>query len=292
MMGQIQVSREQVLEHSRSMRSFPRIIAEILATIDDPDGSVRTLAQCIEHDPIITARVLSAANRASERGRRESGLLDIYAATSLIGMSRVREIALISTLNGFVDVNDQNLRARRLWQHCVSVGVCSQELALNITSAVCTDTALVAGLLHDIGQFWFHSFDAAAYQACWSEARRSAIPIEELERAHFGADHSSVGAWLAQDWELPAEICAAIQGHHVPGCANLSPLVDLVHVAEVLSNALNLSGGNENRVRFLSSASCERLGLVWDASAQALFGRIEARSQQANQFFCGPGAQD
>ncbi len=291
MMKKLPLKRAQVLEHSRAMRSFPRIIAEILATIDDPDGSVRTLAQCIEHDPIITARVLSAANRASERGRRESGLIDIYAATSLIGMSRVREIALISSLNGFIGAGDQDPHSQRLWQHCVSVGVCSQELALNVAPPVCTDTALVAGLLHDIGQFWFYSFDAPAYQACWAESLSRSRSIEEVEREHFGADHSPVGAWLAQDWELPTEICSAIQGHHAPLPDSVSPLVDLVHIAEVLSNALNLSGGDENRVSFLSSASCERLGLVWDEGAQALFGRIEARSQHANNFFSGHAAK-
>ncbi len=288
-MTRIQLTREQVLEHSKRMRSFPRIVAEILATIDDPNGDVRTLAQCIEHDPIIVARVLSAANRASVRGRRESELVDIYAATSLIGMGRVREIALISSLDSFVAARAQDLRSERLWQHCVSVGVCCQELALQVTQPVSTDLALVAGLLHDIGQFWLYSFDAKAYQACWSEALRSRRSIEEVEYEQFGLGHTLVGAWLARDWGLSEGICDAIQGHHVPIAASANPLISLVHVAEVVSNALNLSIGDENRVSFISNAACEQLGLVWDERAQALFGRIEARSRHANRFFSSQG---
>ena len=62
-----------------------------------------------------------------------------------------------------------------------------------------------------------------------------------------------------------------------------------MHVAEVVSNALNLSIGDENRVSFISNAACEQLGLVWDERAQALFGRIEARSRHANRFFSSQG---
>ena len=284
-MTSVQLSRAQVINHSKSMRSFPRIVAEILATIDDPNSDVRTLAQCIEHDPIIVARVLSTANRASVRGRRESELVDIYAATSLIGMGRVREIALISSLDRFVSAAAQDLQGTRLWQHCVSVGVCCQELTLQVTQPIGTDSALVAGLLHDIGQFWFYSFDTLAYQALWNEALYSGRGIEEVEREHFGVSHTLVGAWLARDWGLPESICDAIQGHHGPDAGSGNPLVSLVHVAEVLSNALNLSGGAENRVSFLSSAACKQLGLVWNESAQSLFGRIEARSSHANSFF-------
>jgi hypothetical protein len=58
-----------------------------------------------------------------------------------------------------------------------------------------------------------------------------------------------------------------------------------VHVAEVLANALDLTGREENRVTSLSSAACNALGLTWDESTRALFGRMEARSRHANALF-------
>jgi putative nucleotidyltransferase with HDIG domain len=279
------LDRDEVIARSHSLPSFPRIIAEILATIDDPDGSLKVLVGCIRHDPIIAARVLSVANRASSRARREAEVSDIYTATSLIGMSRVREIALISSLGAFVDKLPLDERSSRLWQHSVCVAVCCQELAFHVAAPVCADSALIAGLLHDIGQFWFYSVDGEAYRHCWSRVAHGAVGIEQAERDQFGVDHSTVGAWLAEHWQLPLNIITAIRCHHVPEPELAAPLVPLVHVAEVLSHALDLTPGDESRVTAISPVACTQLGVVWDESVQLLFGRIEARSRHANAFF-------
>ncbi len=66
---------------------------------------------------------------------------------------------------------------------------------------------------------------------------------------------------------------------------SISRWCPLVHVAEVLSNALDLTGCAENRVVTLSAAACRTLGITWNESILPLFGRIEARSSHANAFF-------
>jgi HD-like signal output (HDOD) protein len=284
-MAKTQLTRSDVINHSETLKSFPATVAEILATVDDPDGNFKVLVDAINHDPIIAARVLSVANSASARARRDSEVTDIYTATSLIGMSRVRQITLISSLGTFVGGLLTDQKSARLWQHSVAVGVCCEELALHVPQRLSVDIALIAGLLHDIGQFWFYSHDAAAYEQCRREALERNVDIEVIEQAHFGVGHSMVGAWLAEYWCLPASICAAIACHHQPDAALSDPLVPLVHVAEVLSNALELSGGDENRVTYVSDAACKKLGLVWNDEIRPLFGRIEARSRHANAFF-------
>ena len=284
----VTITRDEVIKRSQALSSFPRFIVDILAELDDPEGSLTVLAGCVMRDPIITARVLSVANTASARGRRMSEVNDVYTAISLIGMSQVRKITLVSCLGAFVDGIAVPSMPTTFWQHCVSVGVCCEELALHIEAPVSSDAALVAGLLHDIGQLWFFSYNAEAYRQCWQHALSSAISIEVVEREHFGVDHSTVGAWLAQHWSLPSGIVAAIQGHHAPDAALDGTLVPLVHVAEVLCNALDLGNRSENRVTSISSAACRQLDLVWDEKMRPLFGRIEARSRHANDFFAHP----
>ena len=238
----------------------------------------------------MTARVLSAANTASARTRGRAEVTDIYTATSLIGLSRVREITLISSLGTFVNGMAVEAMPTTFWQHCVAVGVCCEELAQYITQPVSSDTALIAGLLHDIGQLWLYSFQPLAYRHCWQQALSQSIGIEAVEREHFGIDHATIGAWLAEHWALPASIAAAIGAHHAPDAALAITLVPVVHVAEVLSNALDLTGRDENRVTTLSSAACEQLGLVWDEGIHPLLGHMEARSSHANTFFAHDGA--
>ncbi len=283
------ITRDEVIERSHTLPSFPLVIRHILATLDDPDANTEMLAGHIQHDPVIAARVLSLANVAAAGNRRQSEVSNIFTATSLIGLNRVREMALLSGVGGFVGNFAPPEVAATFWQHSVAVGVCSEELARSgSTSGLSSSAALIAGLLHDVGQLWFYRFNSEAFRIAWSEALTQRVGIEEAEREQFGVDHSTVGAWLAEYWSLPANITAAINHHHAPDAALSEPLVPLIHVAEVLSNALDLTSRAENRVTSISSAACQALGLTWNDEIRPLFGRMEARSRHANALFQPP----
>ena len=288
------VTHDQVRNLSRSLPSFPSVLKDILATLDDPDANFNVLTRTIARDPLISARVLWVANTAAVRGRREAEVTDIATATSLAGMTRVRHIALISSLSTFAGGIRHELPTA-FWPHTVSVGVCCEELVQHVDVPVTAASALVAGLLHDIGQLWLSHFNAAQLAACWQDAQQRHIPIESAEIEFFGVNHATIGAWMAELWALPADIVAAIAGHHQPlegptfaTTPATHHLVDLIHVGEVLSNALDLGGRSRNRVNNLSGAACRRLGLVWDDNAHLLFGRVEARSRHANTIFTLP----
>jgi hypothetical protein len=72
-------------------------------------------------------------------------------------------------------------------------------------------------------------------------------------------------------------VADAIATHHISeGCEPEIEMADAVHVAEVLSHALNLGGGEKSRVPPLSELSCARMGIDWRQFA-AHFPSIEAR---------------
>jgi len=279
------INRDSVIAGSRSLPSFPSVVSEILATLDDPDGNFNVLVRAINRDPLISARVISVANTVAMRGARESEVCDIATATSLIGMSRVRHITLISSLNTFVAGAARHGLPHSFWQHSVAVGICCEELAQWVDIPVSSSMALMAGLLHDIGQLWLHHVNPNLAQACRVQARKRTVSVEVIETAHFGVAHGTIGAWLLEHWSLPDAVVAAVGAHHSHVATPGNPLVALLHVAEVLSNALDLTGRIDNRVTTLSSAACQQLGLVWNEESRALFGRIEARASHANAFF-------
>lgn len=281
------ISRDDVLARAEELPAFPRIVVEILATLDDPDSSLELLTGHIKHDPVITARILAMANTAASKTRRLSMVRDVFTATSLIGLGRVRETALTTRLGSFV-ANLGGTGAAGFWRHSVAVGVCSEELAHHVNLRTPGDMALVAGLLHDIGQLWLARFRPGDYRETWDDALSHVHGIVQAEREHFGIDHAEIGAWLAEHWGLPAPIVCAIRHHHDAGNEEPELLVPLLHVAEVLSNALDLGGRPENRVTSISSTACARLGLIWNEDVRSMFGRIEARSAHANQIFGTP----
>lgn len=284
-MESYKISRTEVVKRSAELPSFPAIITQILATLDDPEATTEMLVSHIAHDPVIAARVISLANAAAMRAQRKSAISSITTATSLIGTNRVREMAIVSSISGFFGSAVPDGMAASFWKHSVAVGVCGEELALYTAAPVSAAAGLVAGLLHDVGQLLLFRFYPEGHRAAWNNALAHSIGIGEAERERFGVDHSTIGAWLAEHWSLPVNITAAIRHHHAPDTALAEPLVPLVHVAEVLANALDLANREENRVTSISSAACRALDLSWNESVRPLFGRMEARSRHANAFF-------
>lgn len=274
------LTRDEVIERIGTLPGFPRMVLDILATIDDPETNLKVLVDHVRRDPVIAARILSRANTAAVRTLRMSTVRDIFTAISLIGIGSVREMAMIGSVANYVDgIAPATGLSRIYWQHSVAVGVCSQELALHITGPVSVDAALIAGLLHDIGQLWLFRFRTDAFRAIWDKETRHATGIDEAEREQFGVDHSTIGAWLVEHWALPNNLELAIRHHHHPVGPLAEPLVPLVHVAEVLGNALDLAGRSRNRVTTISGEACRSLGLVWTDDLHPLFGRMEARSR-------------
>ncbi len=279
------LSRDHVLASMDSMAGFPSVVTEILSTLEDPDSNLKVLAGYIRHDPVIAARVLSCANKASKNSRSGAAVKDIFTATSLIGMGRVRQMTLIGSIDAFVSSMVPREKSAVFWRHSVAVGVCSEEIALHVVAPISAESALISGLLHDIGQLWLFHFESAREAVAWQNAASHEMGIEVAEQEQFGVDHSVVGGWLAEQWELPPAIVAAIAHHHHPDNALTQPLVPVVHVAEVLANALDLSSATDNRVTGISSSACRQLGLVWDEKSRGLFGRMDARSRHANAMF-------
>lgn len=280
------VTQDEVIALTSGLPSFPRIVTEILASLDDPECNFNELSDYIAHDPVIAARVLSAANRAGNQGAcRTQRITDVYTAASLIGMSHVRQISLLSSIGQFAEIAAEECMPATYWTHSVAVGVCAEELAMHVAAPIEAETALIAGLLHDVGQLWLFRFRAEAFAVARERAFCSGVGIESAEREQFDVDHAQIGAWLAEHWKLPPDIVAAIKDHHKAFPTTKIPLAPLVGIAEVLASALDLGGRKENKVTSISNSACQSLGLVFNKEIQPLLGRIEARSQHANRIF-------
>lgn len=276
----LQLTREEIIERAVRLPAFPRVVTDILATLDDENATIGTLVQHVERDPVITARVVSLANSAALHAYPGASIRDVGTATSMIGISRVREIVLAVSLAEFA--RDSRVSSY-YWEHSVAVGVCAQELAKH--TQVSLDYAMVAGLLHDIGQLWMAKFYPREFQLVRTAVSCGTACINDVESEYFGLDHCQIGQALAEYWNLPPSVAAAIFHHHLPDAGLSEKLVAVTHVAEVLSNALDLTRREENQVSGLSAAACAAIGIDWSQDLRALFGTIEARSEYACAVF-------
>lgn len=266
---------DQVLARAESLPALPQIVSRILDMLGDDDVNVESLSTHIVNDPSVVVRLLAAANASAlGAGRVDS----VRQAILLLGVSRVRDITLATALIDRFKAMPP-FSAERLWLHSVGVAVCAQDVAhhanLDMTAAY------TAGLLHDVGQLLLFTCNPEAYARVLQLRAERDEDIVDIEREVIGLDHAYAGGELARIWKLPEAIADAIAGHHASDeNAPEDELADVVHVAEVLSHALDLGGSADARVPELSSLSCARLDIDWDQMVEH-FPRIEARFANA-----------
>ncbi|KAB2925215.1 MAG: HDOD domain-containing protein [Dechloromonas sp.] len=280
------INRDDVRRNQHLLPAFPRTIERVLATLDDPDANLNLLVSLIERDPALIGQILEQANSVAVRTRPDMRICNMFTATSMIGLARIRRTVIATSMAGFLNDTLPPGLAGRFWEHSCAVGVCAQQLAIHCHHS--GDMALIAGMLHDVGQLWLYRHEPDAFLAARDDCRINGCRIEEAERRQFGVDHTLIGAWLAESWDLPGPLRNAILHHHKPEQAASEPLVAVTHIAEVLSAALGLNG-DDSRVTHLSTDACATLKLTWDESVTGLFGRIDAVSQSMAGFFRSQG---
>ncbi|MDR1850195.1 MAG: HDOD domain-containing protein [Zoogloeaceae bacterium] len=276
----ILITPEKIQQEVVNLPAFPPAVYGLLSDLEDENAGMMVMAQHVERDPILAGRVLSTANRLL-RNEGWPEVRDVYTAVSLIGFAQIREIVLTTCISG----SNKNLASQHLqWSHSLAAGIAAKELASRVK---CNhDEALVAGLLHDVGQFWLAYVRPLEFQQVRLQVEVHNVEISEAERAMFGVDHCEVGRIIAEHWQLPKEITDAIAHHHAPADKIAgNPIVASVHLAEMIVQALDLPHRDLNYVSRLSSIACRALEIDWDKDNLSLLGAIDARYQYALSVF-------
>lgn len=208
----------------------PQVLLKLLDAVNQEDVSVRTLSELISRDPVITARVLGAANSAAFRTHRE--FIQIRDCVQVLGIGIIRTIATCLAIQQSFDPLSRQLQSELsgFWYHSLCVAETARTLAAE-THLASPDEAYLAGLLHDVGELLLlYSLPeyAEMLSTCSGENQ-----LPELEQLLFGGGHAATGAWLIDRWRLDSTLADAILFHHCPDdeIAQVDPLSRLLWVA-------------------------------------------------------------
>ncbi len=193
--------------------SLPDIYLRLQRKLKDPEVSIKDVADIIEEDIAMSAKVLQLVNSAffglfqkAETPAR---------AVNLLGLETIKALALS------VEVfSDKNLEATiipldELWSHSMAVGTSAKKITETITqNKDLIDCSLIAGVLHDIGKLILVSRRSDDYKTIIQQAQEKEIAIQDAEQEILGATHCDVGAYLIGLWGLPSPVVEAIAFHH------------------------------------------------------------------------------
>jgi len=252
--------KKKIAREIASFPSIPQAAAKILAMLDNPNTSAEEIGAVLRYDAGLTANILKLTN--SSYFGLPSKVASVRQALVLLGWKKLAHLIMTACVSAIMDkaVPGYGLPMGELWRHSIAVSVVAEGLAkeLEMTGV---DEIFTAALLHDVGKLVLGAFIKAETGSVDAMADRG-ISFEKIERKVFGTDHAEIGARILQNWSFPEQIISAVRWHHEPDGAPVSnPLIDIVHVANVLCLMIGMGVGREGLQYHLSDGAVQRIGL-------------------------------
>lgn len=95
--------KSSIVNSIKSLPPLPKTVIDMQRVCNDPNSSINDLVKTIEHDPMIVANLLKAANSPLYSFRRE--ITSVAQAVSLFGMSMTRSIGLGNSVRKLLNVD-------------------------------------------------------------------------------------------------------------------------------------------------------------------------------------------
>ena len=251
---------KKMIDHNRiKLPEMPSTAFELNEVVADPFASVHRIAEVVNKSPSLAALLLRIVN--SSFYGFPSKIDSISRAVTLIGTREITGLALgISIVNVFKDIPKDILDMSSFLRHSLACGIISRILAAS-KNLPQTEQLFVCGLLHDIGRLLIYQYFPDQAKTLMHMAATSNKLLYQLENSFLGGKHTLIGKYLLKTWKLPLELENNVFHHHNPSAAQHPVKATIIHLADIMVNALGLGSSGERLVPPLDYKAWDNLGL-------------------------------
>jgi HD-like signal output (HDOD) protein len=250
---------EKFMQKDVALPEIPSIVFELNEVVANPLSSADQMAQVINRSPSLTALLLKIVN--SSFYGLPSKVDRVSLAVTLIGTRELSALALgISVLSIFRNIPKSLLNMKSFLQHSLACGIIARLLAAQKNLRQ-TEQMFTAGLLHDLGRlilFIHFPDDALGVLRC---SRTTAACLHAVEKKLLGCDHAAIGRYLLNRWRLPLALENTVAFHHTPAEAPDPAPAAIVHLADIMVNALGFGTSGARLVPPLDARAWDTLEL-------------------------------
>ena len=154
----------------------------------------------------------------------------------VVGLDRVKAVATLVSMNRMVRHSVRKEALKKVWVHSLVTAAIAEEIAR--VAGIARESAYTTGLLHNLGTLGLMSAYPDEYSRMLEVSNDFGFDLLQTEQDLFEIDHCSAGACLAQDWDFPDELVAAIAAHHDEPYSRVCSLDSLVQVSWRLADVL------------------------------------------------------
>ncbi len=259
--------------------TMPVVVSKCLGLLDNPDLSLRDVAQVIETDPLIAARVVRLANVASRAP--SSPIRSITDCVTRLGAAELQVFLIETAARQMFESTDRHIAqiCRALWTHSLAVAILTRDLIHGARQkASRADEGYLAGLLHDIGKPVVATMLLESEKRLRGTHTRSWLMPAAWLRI-ISDSHRRIGVAVAEKWQLPATVSSSIRdaGQYDPGephalanavrLANAITKVEGVYVGamdeaettSIVATGRMLFGVDDSQLKYLTTFLRERV---------------------------------
>ena len=229
-----------IINKMDGLHSLPRIFNKVMNMIDQ-EVDMQRIAEVIEEDPVIAAKVLHIAN-SSFYGINTGS---VGQAIVYLGLTAIKSIVLATSFCDLLEERAGMFGKDLLWNRASMMNRLVNRLYYKLMGRHISPTAATVGLLHDIGRVaLLQQFPAEYTQMEAMLKERTDLLPDELEREIIGISHQEVGGYLLDWWGLPHQIVESAMFHHDPFNNNVvdRELVAVVHIANYYTQTMANAG--------------------------------------------------
>jgi HD-like signal output (HDOD) protein len=254
------IQLESLVMKNLKLPTLPIVYHRINDTINDPRSSASDFAAVIEKDPSLSAMLLKLVNSAFYGF--PSKIETVSRAITIIGTRELSTLALgTSAMKMFKDIPSSLINMKSFWKHSISCGIIARIIAGYKKLNMSTERFFLAGLLHDMGKLVVFQNLPDISKGILSEVKQANTLQYKTERKTLGFDHCEIGGMLVKKWNFPLALENAVGAHHPSPNENASWEAALVHVSDVIANAMGIGTSGQRSVPSMEATAWDTLGI-------------------------------
>lgn len=209
--------------------STPTDPTEIFSLIRRDDISLATIAETVEQDMVLKARLLAVANSASVSPARP--VTTVLAAVSLLGLRVVGVISsghVIQRKLGQDALVSEEIRRSLDYGTMLAFQMNRAIQAVNLPEEL-YNSAYLAATYYSFGRILFSSFNRQSYSDLRKECGDDYGELEKREKERFGVSQEVAGAYKLFLWGMDEDTCFAIANltELSPNSAKIRSAIDI-----------------------------------------------------------------
>ncbi|MBD3610653.1 MAG: HDOD domain-containing protein [Gammaproteobacteria bacterium] len=212
--------REEIFNRLNKVKYLSTVSTSLigqLADIHSFDIEVEELAELVEKDPAVLARIVGVANSASF-----SPKTPVYTAKdaifNVLGVRTAKALAIAILIGGNFNTKlCPSFSAQQFWHRSLLAGFIAQNLAEKSTIddiRTQPERAYLIGVLHGLGILAMVDIKSDAMATIFNKSGNNVFQLMSLSSEMLGVTPAEVGEYIAERWGLTDDIISALAHYH------------------------------------------------------------------------------